>query len=90
MMGPRELDGLEALLRSGLLDPAAVHTVAALGRALAAAGEGEPAPAGLLDLWRASRDPEVSRALGFAIRMGRAFGRELPAAAGARSAADAT
>lgn len=89
MMGPRELDGLEALLHSGVLDPAAVHTVAALGRALAAAGgEPEEAPPGLLGLWRASRDPEVRRALGFAVRVGRAFGRELPASARARPAVD--
>lgn len=89
MMGPRELDGLEALLHSGVLDPAAVHTVAALGRALAAAGEElEEGPAGLRGLWRASRDPEVRRALGFAVRVGRAFGRELPAGPGAPPAVD--
>lgn len=87
MMGPRELDGLEALLHSGVLDPAAVRTVAALGRALAAAGaEPEGAPPRLLGLWRASRDPEVRRALGFAVRVGRAFGRELPVEPGAPSA----
>ncbi|HEX6912251.1 MAG TPA: DUF1641 domain-containing protein [Longimicrobium sp.] len=87
MMGPRELDGLEALLRSGVLDPAAVRTVAGLGRALGAAGEEpEDAPPGLLGLWRASRDPQVRRALGFAVRVGRAFGRELPARPGTPSA----
>lgn len=78
MMGPEQLDGLEALLRSGVLDPAAVRAVAALGRALAAGSQAGGEEPGLLGLWRASRDPDVRRALGFAVRVGRAFGRELP------------
>ena len=80
MMGPAELDALEALLRSGVLDPASVRTVAALGRALAAGAEERGPEPGLRGLWRASRDPELRRALAFALRVGRAFGRELPPA----------
>lgn len=81
MMGPEPLDALDALLHSGVLDPPAVRTIAALGKALAAGAEQAREEPGLLALWRASRDPEVRRALGFAVQVGRAFGRELPPAA---------
>ena len=78
-MGPEQLDGLEALLRSGVLDPAAVRAVAALGKALAAGATDSGEAPGIIGLWRATRDPDVRRALGFAVAVGRAFGRELPA-----------
>lgn len=73
--GPRAVNGLAALVESKLLEPSALAVVSRLAAALAEPGDARPV--GLLGLLRALRDPDVQRALGFVLAMGREFGRQL-------------
>jgi hypothetical protein len=77
MMGPEQLDSLEALLHSGVLAPRTVEVIAGVGRALTN-GAAEPRrPIGPVGLVRALREPDVQRALGFLVQVARHFGRVL-------------
>lgn len=78
MMGPAQIDSLQALLDSGVLDPRAVRVVAAVGRALSVEAPQAATEPGLLALLRAAREPEVRRALGFLLHVARSFGHDLP------------
>lgn len=68
---------VQALLDSGMLDPAALSTLGMTARAVADASE-EPAPrVGMLGALRAARQPSVQRALGFLIRVAENVGENL-------------
>ncbi len=62
-------------------EPRAVETVtdltAAVGDARTAVANGAPAPVGVVALLRALKDPDVSRGLGFALEVAKAFGRRI-------------
>jgi uncharacterized protein YjgD (DUF1641 family) len=71
---------VQALLDSGMLDPAALSTLGMTARAVADASA-EPAPRmGMLGALRASRQPSVQRALGFLIRIAENVGENLTTA----------
>ncbi|MCA9981895.1 MAG: DUF1641 domain-containing protein [Anaerolineales bacterium] len=67
----------DALLESGILDPQAVVSVGQAGRALAISTQQPVEPIGLFGLLGALRDPEMQKALGFLVRFGQNFGREI-------------
>jgi hypothetical protein len=68
---------VQALLDSGMLDPAALSTLGMTARAVADASE-EPAPeVGMFGALRAARQPSVKRALGFLIRVAEKLGDNL-------------
>jgi hypothetical protein len=83
-MGTEQVESIEALLRSGVLDPQAVNIVGQLGGALAATAAMQPQRAGFMRALGALRDPDVQRALGFLLAFAKRFGTALasPAAAG--------
>ena len=68
---------LEALLQSGVLDPAALKTIGELGRALSETASARPDPVGPLGLLLALRQPDVQRALGFLMMFAERFGNRL-------------
>ena len=68
---------LEALLQSGVLDPAALQTIGELGRALTDTAAASPPPVGPLGLLKALGDPNVQRALGFLVTFAERFGYQL-------------
>ncbi len=71
---------VQALLDSGMLDPAALSTLGMTARAVADASE-EPAPrVGLFGAIRAAGQPSVQRALGFLIRVAENLGENLTTA----------
>jgi hypothetical protein len=72
---PRAVNGLAALVESKLLEPSALAVVSRLATALAEPGEAKPV--GMFGLMKALRDPDVQRALGFLLAVGREFGRQL-------------
>jgi hypothetical protein len=82
-MGAEQVESMEALLRSGVLDPQAVNIVGRLGEALAATAATEPGRAGFMDTLRAMRDPNVQRAVGFLLAFAKRFGTALARPAGA-------
>jgi hypothetical protein len=61
---------LEALLQSGVFDPAVVRVIGELGRALVDTAAARPAPVGVVGLLKALGDPDVQRAVTFADRFG--------------------
>lgn len=67
----------QEVLDSGILEPDVVHLVGQLGRALGAAREEPEGRAGLMALWRATRDPDVQRSIDFSVRFLRQFGRSI-------------
>ena len=68
---------VQALLDSGMLDPAALSTLGMTARAVADASD-EPAPeVGMFGALRAARQPSVKRALGFLIRVAEKLGDNL-------------
>lgn len=67
----------DALLNSGVLDPAAIEVVGKVGKALADSSAQEIKPVGAFDLLKAIGDPDVQRGLGFLVSVGRNFGQEL-------------
>jgi uncharacterized protein YjgD (DUF1641 family) len=80
-----ELERLGILLRSDVLDPHALAAVGKAGRALAACHEAAcscevPERLGPMGLMKALGDPDVQRALAFAVRVAKEFGRQLPPA----------
>jgi len=66
------------LLSSGLTDPAAAQVLASLGDSLVdgKAGAANP-PKGLYGLWKATKDPDVARGLGFLLAVAKSFGRRV-------------
>ncbi len=71
---------VQALLDSGMLDPAALSTLGMTARAVADASM-EPAPRmGMLGALRAARQPSVQRALGFLMRVAENVGENLATA----------
>jgi hypothetical protein len=68
---------LEALLQSGVFDPAVVRIIGGLGRALVDSAAARPAPVGMVGLLKAVGDPDVQRALGFLVTFAERFGRQL-------------
>ena len=70
---------LHNLLRSGVLDPSALRIVGDVGAALAEISKSEPFSAGAWDALRATRDPDVKRALGFVLALAKRFGSSLGA-----------
>jgi hypothetical protein len=77
MMGPEQVASVEALLRSGLLDPTVVRVVGSVGGALAVAAAEPPTQVGPLGLLRGLRDPDVRRALGLLLHLAAALGRAM-------------
>ena len=75
--GAGAVSQLEALLDSGVLEPDAVATVGAAGKALALASKEEIRPVGLFQLLGALRDPDTQRALGFLMNVGKHLGQQL-------------
>lgn len=68
---------VQALLDSGMLDPAALSTLGMTARAVADASD-EPAPRiGLFGALRAAQRPSVQRALGFLVRVAEKLGDNL-------------
>jgi uncharacterized protein YjgD (DUF1641 family) len=65
------------LLDSGALSPDSLSTLARAGDALAETSAEAGDKAGILALLRASRDPDVQRALDFVLRLMKRFGRGL-------------
>lgn len=76
---------LEALLQSGVLDPAALQTMGELGRALTDTAASPPPPIGPLGLLKALGDPSVQHALGFLVTFAERFGNQLRRPRAARS-----
>ena len=71
------LSEVKALLESGVLDPEAVRVVSLAGQALVQSRSCDCGPASPWGALMASREPEVQRALGFAIAFARQFGAAL-------------
>lgn len=78
-MDARKVDALEALLNSGVLEPATLRIVGAVGKALADTAATPTPPLGPVGLWKALSQPEVQRALGFLIVVAQRFGAQLDA-----------
>jgi hypothetical protein len=72
---------LDRLLHSPLTDPQTVDVLAEIGQALLegkqAAAADPRGPKGVFALMRVTKDPDVSRGLGFMIQIARAFGKRL-------------
>jgi len=68
---------VQALLDSGMLDPAALSTLGLAARAVADASEHPPPRVGMLGALRATRQPSVQRALGFLITVAENLGESL-------------
>lgn len=72
---------VEKLLRSPLADPQTAEIIALVGEALLegkkAAAADPRGPKGVFALMRATKDPDVSRGLGFMLHIARAFGQRL-------------
>jgi hypothetical protein len=73
--------GLSELLGSDLVDPKVIEIAALASRAVTTGAEHasrrDLRVTGVVGLARALRDPDVSRALGFALSIAKALGREL-------------
>lgn len=72
---PRAVNGLASLVESHLLEPSALAVVSQLAVALTSAGDARPV--GTWGMLKALRDPDVQRALGFALAIARGFGQQL-------------
>jgi hypothetical protein len=76
-MDAAKVHEIEALLQSGVLDPAALQAMGELGRALSETATTTAHPVGPLALLGALRQPDVQRALGFLVIFAERFGRRL-------------
>jgi len=82
VVGRREVESIRTLLASQALAPEAIGVVSAAASALVRT-RSEPSPRiGTVGLLRALRDPEIQRALGFLLEVGRQFGLSLAEAPG--------
>lgn len=68
---------LHQLLRSGVLDPSALRVLGEVGNALARTAHEPMHSAGAWDALKATRDPDVKRALGFTLALAKRFGGAL-------------
>jgi hypothetical protein len=72
---------IDRLLRSPLTDPQTAEVLAEVGEALIegkqAAAADPRGPKGVFALMRVTKDPDISRGLGFMFQIARAFGRRL-------------
>jgi hypothetical protein len=66
-----------AVIESGVLEPQTLSVIGSAGQALAASQQAPPKPVGPLGALGALRDPEVRKALGFAVTFAKQFGRAL-------------
>jgi len=71
------LPRVEPLFESGILAPETVEVISKVGQALAQTRSEKSGEAGLFGAWRATRKPEVRRALDFTLRMATHFGASL-------------
>jgi len=62
---------------SGMLNEGAVQTLGSMARAIEAAREDGVQPVGFMGALRALRDPNLQRALGFLVSVGRTLGSEM-------------
>ncbi|MEO1443182.1 MAG: DUF1641 domain-containing protein [Chloroflexota bacterium] len=69
----------QALLQSGVLAPETLKVVGQAGDALVESKNADIEPPGILDLFRALRDPDVIASLGFLLAFSKAFGKKLNA-----------
>lgn len=76
-MDAEKVLAVNALLQSGVLDPAALRIIGELGRALVETASETPSRANVLGLLKRARDPNVQRALGFLVVFAERFGRRL-------------
>jgi hypothetical protein len=67
----------DAVMDSGVLEPKTLRVIGSAGQALATSQQATPKPVGLLGALGALRDPEVRKALGFAVTFAKQFGRAL-------------
>ncbi|MBL8615580.1 MAG: DUF1641 domain-containing protein [Deltaproteobacteria bacterium] len=72
-----KINVLETLATSAVLERQSVELVGIAGRAMVQTRDEQPAPAGAFAALRALSDPDVQRALGFALRFGQLFGQAL-------------
>jgi hypothetical protein len=76
-MDAQRVASLEALLESGVLDPAALQAIGMLGRTLVDTASAPSRAIGPMGLLKALGDPDVQRALGFLVDFAGRFGRRL-------------
>lgn len=67
----------QELLDAGILSADALHLLGQMGQALHAARDEREGRAGLMALWRATRDPDVQRSLDFGLRFLRHLGSRI-------------
>jgi hypothetical protein len=67
----------QEVLDSGILEPDVVQLIGQMGRALGETRDEREGRAGLMALWRATRDPDVQRSIDFSLRFLRHFGRRI-------------
>jgi hypothetical protein len=77
VMDAEKVRQLEALLRSGVLDPAALRVVGEIAGAVRETASAPPRAIGLGGLLRALGSPNVRRALGFLVEFADRFGSRL-------------
>ncbi len=68
---------VEALINSGIFDPKTLDVVGRAGRAMVDVRQEKDGKAGAWAAFKATRDPDVQRALDFGLRFGRRFGQLL-------------
>lgn len=83
LMGPAQVDSIEAVLKSGVLDPTVVGLVGRMGESFVRAAAAPPPPVGLGGMLRAMGNPDVKRALGLLLHVAAEFGRQLGTQGGA-------
>jgi len=76
-IGPAQVDAIEGVLTSGMLDPHVVTLIGRMGASLATAADAAPAPVGIGGMLGALRDPHVRQALGLLLTFAAEFGRHL-------------
>ena len=76
-VGPREVRSLKSLLASDALAPEAIEVVSSAANALVATRSRGCKPLGPLSLLGALRDPQIQKALGFLVEVGRSFGASM-------------
>lgn len=78
-IGPAQVDAIEGVLTSGVLDPNVVQLIGTMGASLATAASSHPAPVGPMGALGALRNPDVQQALGLLLTFAAEFGRHLNA-----------
>gem|GEM_PF-2492619 len=76
-VGPREVRSLKAILASDALAPEAIEVVSSAANALVATRSRGCRPMGAFALLGALRDPQIQKALGFLVEVGRSFGASM-------------